>query len=68
MMVQSALCLINERANLPDEYVPNNYHYYKLSVFISRGGIYAPGAAFGKTDIVHNLESTGKVKFVVEQI
>lgn len=67
MMVQSALCLINERANLPDEYVPNNYQY-KLSMFISRGGIYAPGAAFGKTNIVHNLELTGKVKFAVEQI
>ncbi|XP_003389768.1 PREDICTED: saccharopine dehydrogenase-like oxidoreductase [Amphimedon queenslandica] len=32
------------------------------------GGFYTPGAAFGKTDIVQNLEQTGKLKFTIEQV
>ena len=32
------------------------------------GGFYTPGAAFGNTDIVQNLEQTGKLKFTIEQV
>lgn len=30
-----------------------------------RGGVYTPAAAFGNTNLIENLNSTGKVKFEV---
>ena len=42
-------------------------HAHSLTHKIYSGGIYTPSVALGDTNIIQNLENTGKVKFEVLQ-
>lgn len=71
MVVQSALCCVDEKDSLPPRSELTRFwainHVFIVSLYLSpcSGGVYTPAVAFGNTKLIQNLENTGKVKFEV---